>query len=76
MDRKIDSAEQFEAEFDRNIRLDDDSEAKALLAAGRPIHICRSDTPAEHVLRVHPDGREELIHIDISHIARRRNIAR
>jgi hypothetical protein len=42
-----------------------------MLAAGRPVHILRDDTPPEHVLRVYPDGREELVHVDISCFARR-----
>jgi hypothetical protein len=54
----------FEAEFEREIAKDDDSAAAAMLAAGRPIHIARDDTPAGHVVRVFPDGREELVKVD------------
>lgn len=35
-----------------------------LLASGRYIHIARDDTPPRHVIRLHPDGREELIEVD------------
>jgi hypothetical protein len=63
--------ELFAADFDRAIRQDDGSAAEAMLAAGRPVHILRDDTPPEHVSRVYPDGREELVHIDIGQIARR-----
>jgi hypothetical protein len=63
--------EQFAADFDRAICQEDGSAAKAMLAAGRPVHILRDDTPPEHVLRVYPDGREELVHVDISCFARR-----
>lgn len=54
----------FEAEFEREIVKDDDSAAAEMLATGRPIHIARDDTPAGHVIRVFPDGREELIKVD------------
>ncbi len=66
--------EQFAADFDRAIRQDDGSAAEAMLAAGRPVHILRNNTPPEHVLRVYPDGRVELVHVDISQIARRQRV--
>lgn len=71
MRKRATDIEQFAADFDRVIRQEDGSAAEAMLAAGRPVHILRDDTPPEHVRRVYPDGREELVHIDISHIARR-----
>lgn len=78
MDRQIEnvSAEQFEADFDRSVRHDDDTASQALLAAGRPIHFRKPDTPPSHVVRKHPDGREELVHIDISQFVRRRSAER
>ena len=54
----------FEREFEEEIAKDDDSAARAMHAAGRPIHISREDTPPGHVVRIHPDGREELIRVD------------
>lgn len=51
-------------DFDRLAREDDDSAATEMLASGIPIHIVRDDTPKGHVIRVHPDGREELVAID------------
>jgi len=54
----------FEAEFDRAIAEDDDSAASEILGSGMPIHITRDDTPAGHVIRVHPDGREQLVKVD------------
>lgn len=56
---------EFETEFERAIMEDDDSAARAILASGRPIHISRADTPAGHVIRIYPDGREELIRVDL-----------
>ena len=50
---------------------DDGAAAKTILAAGRPIHIRRDDTPPGWVIRKFPDGREELVFIDISHLRRR-----
>ena len=55
----------FEAEFHAAIMEDDDTAAREILASGIPIHIARDDTPAGHVIRVHPDGREELIKVDL-----------
>jgi hypothetical protein len=58
--------ENFEASFLHSVREDDGSAAEAILVAGRPIHIRRTDTPTAHVIRIHPGGREELIHVDLS----------
>lgn len=55
----------FEEEFEREIAKDDDSEARRLLASGHPIHIAREDTPEGYVIRIYPDGREELVKVDI-----------
>lgn len=63
---------QFEAEFLRNVREDDGTAADAMLAAGRPIHIRREDTPPGHVIRIYPDGREELIYVDLGPAKTRR----
>lgn len=57
--------DEFATEFEREIAKEDDSASRALLAAGRPIHIRRADTPAGHVIRKHPNGREELVRIDL-----------
>lgn len=54
----------FEQEFEREIAADDDTAARDILASGTAIHIAREDTPAGHVVRIAPDGREELIRID------------
>lgn len=56
--------EEFAAEFEREIAQDDDTASRTLLAHGRPIHIRRADTPAGHVVRRYPSGREELIRFD------------
>ena len=56
--------ESFEREFDRMARHDDDSASREILASGMPIHIANDDTPEGCVIRVYPDGREELIRVD------------
>jgi hypothetical protein len=59
----------FEAEFEREIMQDDDSAASQMLAAGRPIHVAREDTPPGYVIRIYPDGREELVAVDRERLA-------
>lgn len=61
----------FEREFDQEIAKDDDGAARRRLAAGRSIHVVREDTPPGHVVRVHPDGREELVRVDPEAMAAR-----
>jgi hypothetical protein len=56
--------EDLEVEFDRMAFEGDDSASRAILAAGRPIYIAREDTPPDHVIRVYPDGREEIVLLD------------
>lgn len=60
----------FEQDFERAIAEDDDSAACALLASGTSIYVSRETTPPGHVVRVHPDGREELARIDHALAAR------
>ena len=60
----------FDAEFEHDIMQDDDSAAREILASGMPIHISRDDTPLGHVIRVHPDGREELVTVDLEEARR------
>ncbi|WP_454882974.1 hypothetical protein [Sphingomonas oryzagri] len=54
----------LEADFERMAVEDDDTAARKMLTSGMPIHIARDDTPAGHVIRVYPDGREELVRVD------------
>lgn len=51
-------------DFDRAAAIDDDTAARDILASGMPIDIARDDTPDGHVIRIHPDGREELVKFD------------
>lgn len=60
-------SEDFETSFLRNIHEEDGSAAEGMMAAGGPIHIRRADTPPAHVIRIHPGGREELVHVDLSY---------
>ncbi len=52
------------ADFERAAALDDDTAARDILASGMPIDIARDDTPEGYVIRVYPDGREELVKFD------------
>lgn len=70
MPNKPESQEEFERWFLRNIREEDGTAAEAMLASGRPIHIRREDTPPAHVIRIHPSGREELVHVDLEYAKR------
>jgi hypothetical protein len=54
----------LDVDFEILTKDEDDSAARAMLAAGIPIHIVRDDTPQGCVLRVHPDGREEVVRVD------------
>ncbi len=65
-----DGGSDFEESFLRNIRKADGSAAKGMLHAGRPVHIRRTDTPPGHVIRIHPDGREELVLVDADYAKR------
>ncbi len=63
------SSETFAEEFDRLIREDDGSAADEILASGQPISIARDDTPQGYVVRLYPDGREELMKVDWDELA-------
>lgn len=52
------------ADFERAAALDDDTAARDILASGMPIDIARDDTPEGHIIRVYPDGHEELVKFD------------
>lgn len=71
MDR-IDSrlGEEWERHFEREVMIDDETAANETLASGNPIHVADDDTLAGHVVRVHPDGREELVRFDWAEAAR------
>ena len=61
MDRPRRPDDPIARDFEADALADDDSAARAMLAAGRPIHLVRADTPEGYVLRRYPDGREELV---------------
>lgn len=56
--------EAMEAEFDRDIRRDDDTAARDRLARGLWITYCEDDTPPGHVVREYPDCRRELRRVE------------
>ena len=53
----------FVAELESDFMHDDDSAARAHLAAGREIYYRKPDTPAGHVIREYPGGRRELVRV-------------
>lgn len=54
----------LEADFETMIADDDDTAGRIMLAAGIPIHVVRAETPTGYVVRVHPDGSEEVVPVD------------
>jgi hypothetical protein len=54
----------LESDFERAAVEGDDTAAREMLAAGLPIHVARGDTPPGYVVRIHPDGHEELVRVD------------
>jgi hypothetical protein len=71
MDKVFDRHDdRLDTDFERMAHEDDDTAALEILAAGMPIHIVRADTPAGHVIRIHPDGREEVVRVDREAAAR------
>ena len=63
------STETFAEKFDRLIREDDGSAADEILASGQPISISREDTPEGFVIRLYPNGHEELVKVDWDELA-------
>lgn len=61
--------------FKRRARLTSRAAADGLLARGRTVSYREKDTPAGHVIRRHPDGRIELVKIDLGLAAASRQSA-
>ena len=55
----------LDEEFKRRARKPSGAAAMATLARGRPITYRNNDTPPGHVIRKHPDGRTELVKVDL-----------
>lgn len=51
--------------FKRRARRDSGDAANRLLARGRTVSYREMDTPAGHVICKHPDGRVEIVRIDL-----------
>lgn len=60
----------LDGDFEQAAAIADDTAAREMLALGLPIHIARDDTPAGHVIRVFPDGREQVVAVDREAAAR------
>jgi hypothetical protein len=56
--------------FDRQSNKVDAFAATITLAAGAPVHVARSDTPEGCVVRILPNGSEELVRVDLDAAAR------
>lgn len=61
---KVGFESDLEAEFERAAALEDESASRDILASGMPIHIASDETPDGCVVRVYPDGREEVVRFD------------
>ena len=55
----------LDEEFKRRARQDSGEAARRLLARGRTVSYLDKDTPAGHVKRKHPDGRIEIVKVDL-----------
>ena len=62
MERRLD---ELERRFEQRAKVPSDIEARRHLAAGRAIPFRERDTPPGHVLRMHPDGRVELVEVKL-----------
>jgi len=51
----------FEAEFIAGLESEDDFAVRELLAAGWPVYYAEDDTPPGTVIKLHPDGRRQLV---------------
>lgn len=56
----------LDEEFKRRARTPSAAAAMAMLARGQSISYREPDTPAGHVIRRHPDGRTEVVRIDLT----------
>ena len=69
------SPQALDENFKRRSRHASGEAAEGLLARGRTVSYREKDTPAGHVIHRHPDGRIEIVLIDLgvsgSHPARR-----
>ena len=59
-----DPTEVLEMEIEAELMSDDGSATRAMLTAGRAVHIRRDDTPSGHVIRILPGGSEEIVRVD------------
>lgn len=55
----------LDEELKRRSRADNGDAARRLLARGRTVSYLDRDTPAGHVIRKHPDGRLELVKVEL-----------
>lgn len=56
----------LDEDFKRRARRTSGDAAARLLARGRAVSYREKDTPAGHVIRKHPDGRIEVVKIDLA----------
>jgi hypothetical protein len=62
---KLTTPQALDDDFKRRARRTNGDAAARLLAGGRAVSYREKDTPAGHVLRKHPDGRIEIVKIDL-----------
>ncbi len=56
----------LDEEFKRRARVPNGAAAMAMLARGHPVVYRENDTPAGHIIRRHPNGRTEVVKIDLT----------
>ncbi len=68
MDRHDLSPQALDEGFKRRARQPSGEAAKRILARGRAVFYREGDTPPGHVVRRHPDGRTEIVRIDLGRV--------
>jgi hypothetical protein len=61
----------FWAIFEAELAHDDGAAAREHLAAGHPVYYTERDTPPGLLVKRHPDGRRELVDVDVATRAER-----
>ncbi|WP_089163550.1 hypothetical protein [Caballeronia sordidicola] len=60
-----DGQDRFWNELEEELKKDDDSAARAHLAAGYPIYVIDADTPRGTIVKIFPAGDRQLIMLDL-----------
>ena len=61
----IDADDELAAILENAVRNDDGAAAQSHLEAGFPIYYSEDDTPSGAIIKEYPDGRRELVRVDL-----------